>query len=130
MVKCVHRQIKDALCACGAGLAWHSHLPWVLLGLHVVPKEDFIVSSAELVQGHPFILPRQLLHVPDPPHVDVAPLPMKPASFGESGVHVLASWWPAEVASGPKCRPIQGAGQGGQDLQDPDRAKGGAYLSG
>jgi hypothetical protein len=81
MVKYVHRQIKDDVCACEAGLAWHSHLPWMLLGLHAVPKEDSMVSSAELVLGHPFILPHQLLHVPDPPHVYVAPLPMKLASY-------------------------------------------------
>jgi hypothetical protein len=40
-----------------------------------------MVSSAELALGNPFILPRQLLHVPDPPHVDVASIPMKPASY-------------------------------------------------
>jgi transposase InsO family protein len=27
MVESVHRQLKDALCARGAGPAWHSHLP-------------------------------------------------------------------------------------------------------
>jgi transposase InsO family protein len=66
MVERVHRQIKDALCACGAGPMWHSYLPWVLMGLHAVPKEDSAVSSAELVIGSPLILPGQLLHVPDP----------------------------------------------------------------
>jgi hypothetical protein len=32
--------------------------------------------------------------------------------------------------AGLKCQPLQGAGQGGQDLQDPDWAKGGDHLSG
>ncbi len=32
-----HRQLKDALCARGAGSDWPSHLPWVLLGLHPRP---------------------------------------------------------------------------------------------
>jgi hypothetical protein len=33
MVECVRRQIKDTLCALGAGPAWHSHPPCVLLGV-------------------------------------------------------------------------------------------------
>ncbi len=81
MVEIVHRQIKDALRATGAGTGWHSHLPWVLLGLHAAPKEDSGVSSAELVSGAPLILPRQLLHMPDPPHVDVPPPPTRLASY-------------------------------------------------
>jgi hypothetical protein len=139
MVKCVHRKIKDALCACGAGLAWHSHLPWVLLGLHAVPKEDSMVSSAKLVLEHPFILPRQLLHVPDPPHVDIAPLPMKPASYAAAadsppahlarveymylrvgGKQLAGAQMPARTGCWPR----------GKDLQDPDQAKGGDPLSG
>ena len=35
MVERVHRQIKTALHARAAGLALVSHLPWVLMGLHV-----------------------------------------------------------------------------------------------
>jgi transposase InsO family protein len=31
MVERVHRQLTDALRARGAGPAWHSHLPWVLM---------------------------------------------------------------------------------------------------
>ena len=81
MVERVHRQLKDALHARGAGPAWHSHLPWVLLGLHATPKEDSAVSSAELVTGTPLVLPGQLLHVPDPPRVDVPPPPTRPLSY-------------------------------------------------
>jgi hypothetical protein len=77
MVECVHRQIKDALRALGAGPLWNS---WVLFGLHAAPKEDSAVSSAELVTGAPLILPGQLLHVPDPPCVDVPPLPTQLAA--------------------------------------------------
>ncbi len=55
MVERVHRR------ACGAGPAWHYHLPWVLLGLLAAPKEDSSVSSAELVTGTPLVLPGQLL---------------------------------------------------------------------
>jgi transposase InsO family protein len=66
----VHRQIKDALRARDVGSAWHSHLPWVLMGMRAAPKEDLAVSSAELVYGSPLILPGQQLHMPDAPHVE------------------------------------------------------------
>jgi hypothetical protein len=71
MVECVHRQIKDALRAHGAGPTWHSHLPRVLMGLRAVSKQDSAASSAELVNGSPLILPGQLLYVPYPPSVNV-----------------------------------------------------------
>jgi len=67
MVERVHRQLKDALRARGAGKDWHNHLPWVLLGLRAAPKEKSAVSSAELVVGSPLILPGQPLNVPEPP---------------------------------------------------------------
>jgi hypothetical protein len=94
MVERVHRQLKDTLCARGAGPAWHSHLPWVLLGLRAVPKEDSAVSSAELVTGTPLVLPGQLLHVPDPPRVDVPPPPTRPVSYAAA-----ANTPPAHLAS-------------------------------
>jgi hypothetical protein len=53
----------------------------VLLGLRAAPKEDSAVSSAELVTGTPLVLPGQLLHVPDPPRVDVPPPPTRPLSY-------------------------------------------------
>jgi hypothetical protein len=81
MVERVHRQLKDDLRARGVGPVWHSHLPWVLLGLRAAPKEDSAVSSEELVTGTPLVLPGQLLHVPDPPRVDVPPPPMRPLSY-------------------------------------------------
>jgi hypothetical protein len=81
MVERVHRQVKDPLHACGAGPAWHSHLPWVLLGLCAAPKEDSAVSSAKLVTGTPLVLPGQLLHVPDLPRVDVPRPPTRPLSY-------------------------------------------------
>jgi hypothetical protein len=84
MVERVHRQLKNALRARGAGPAWHSHLPWVLLGLRAAPKEDSAVSSDELVTGTPLILPGQLLHVLDPPRVDVPTPPTRPVSYAEA----------------------------------------------
>ncbi len=53
MVERVHRQLKEALRARAAGAAWHSHLPWVLLGLRAAPKEESGCSSAEMVLGMP-----------------------------------------------------------------------------
>ncbi len=115
MVERVHRQLKDALRARGAGPAWHSHLPWVLLGLRAVPKEDPAVSSAELITGTPLVLPGQLLHGPNPPRVDMPPPPTRPAScdggqhtagsISQSRAHVRAGWPPAEAVGGPICRP-------------------------
>ncbi len=80
MVEGMHKQLKDAPRARGAGAAWHSHLPWVLMGLRAAPKEDSAVSSAELVTGTPLVLPGQLLHVSDPPCVNVPPPRTRPTS--------------------------------------------------
>jgi transposase InsO family protein len=65
MVERVHRQIKDALPARGAGAAWQSHLPWILLGLRAAPKEDLGISLAEMVLGVPVQLPGELLSSPE-----------------------------------------------------------------
>jgi hypothetical protein len=54
MIERYHRQLKEALRARLAAAAvgdWEFHLPWVLLGLRAVPKDDSGVSSAELVFG-------------------------------------------------------------------------------
>ncbi len=62
MVERVHRQIKDALRARAAGAEWHSHLPWVLLGLRAAPKEVSGISLAEVVLGEQLRLPGELPH--------------------------------------------------------------------
>jgi hypothetical protein len=51
------------------------------------------VSSAQLITGTPLVLPGQLLHVPDPPRVDVPPPPTRPASYA-----VAANTPPAHLA--------------------------------
>jgi hypothetical protein len=81
MVERIHRHIKDALRKHGEGSTWHSHLPWVLMGPSAAPKEDSAVSSAELLTGFSVILLGQLLHVPDPPLVDMPLPPTRPASY-------------------------------------------------
>ncbi len=109
MVERVHRQIKDALRARGAGLEWHSHLPWVLLGLRAAPKEDSAVSSAELVLGTPVILPGQLVDVQEPPHVKMAPPPTQPASYAAAAdtpqAHLAVADW-VYVRRGGQLKPL------------------------
>jgi transposase InsO family protein len=56
-----HRRLKDALRARLAGSDWPTHLPWVLLGLRVAPREDSGISAAELVYGCALSLPGQFL---------------------------------------------------------------------
>jgi transposase InsO family protein len=110
MVERVHRQIKDNLRARGAGSTWHSHLPWVLMGLCAAPKEDSAVSSGELVNGSPLILLGQLLH-DQILHVSTA--------THEAGVlcgsrqHAACTPGPAEASGGPTCRLLLGGLQGG-----------------
>ena len=80
MVERAHRQLKDTLRVRTAGGNWASHLPWVLLGMWVAPKEDSNLFSAELVYGAPLVTPGQIPGVPEPPPavfqeaVRVAPL--------------------------------------------------------
>ena len=57
MVERAHRQLKYTLQARTAGSDWASHLPWVLVGMRVAPKEDSNLSSAELVYGAPLVTP-------------------------------------------------------------------------
>ncbi len=53
--------MKEALRARAAQNDWPAHLPWVLLGLRVAPKEDSGVSSAELVYVARLNIPGQFL---------------------------------------------------------------------
>jgi transposase InsO family protein len=84
-----HRRLKDALRARATAADWPQHLPWVLLGLRVAPREDSGVSAAELVYGAPLQVPGQFLSAAEPPPADfvrglnsgvpcVAPLPPSP----------------------------------------------------
>ncbi|XP_005108961.1 uncharacterized protein LOC101846463 [Aplysia californica] len=40
---------------------WMEQLPWVMLGLKTVPKEDIGTSVAELVYGEPLTIPGELI---------------------------------------------------------------------
>ncbi len=67
MVERFHRQLKNSLRARLASSDWFDHLPWVLLGLRSVPREDSATSASEAVYGSELTLPHQFLTVPDPP---------------------------------------------------------------
>ena len=51
LVERFHRHLKSALHACLTGPSWLVELPWVLLGIRRVPKDDLGSSSGEIVYG-------------------------------------------------------------------------------
>ena len=57
MVERFHRTLKASLRARLTSPNWMDELPWVLLGLRTIPKEDLGVSSAEMVYGTPLTVP-------------------------------------------------------------------------
>ena len=57
LVERFHRHLKSALRARLTGPNWTQELPWVLLGIRTVPREDLGCSSAELVYGAPLSVP-------------------------------------------------------------------------
>ena len=61
LVERFHRQLKSSLKARLTGPDWLTHLPWVLLGIRTMPKEDLGASSAELVYGQPLTVPGDFL---------------------------------------------------------------------
>ncbi|GFS05908.1 cation-transporting ATPase [Elysia marginata] len=61
LVERFHRTLKAALKTKLKGPNWADELPWVLLGLRTVPKEDLQVSCSELVYGEPLTLPGQFV---------------------------------------------------------------------
>jgi transposase InsO family protein len=65
LVERMHRRLKEALRACG-GATWLHELPWVLLGLRAMPREDSGGAPAELVYGVQLVLPGEFLGTPEP----------------------------------------------------------------
>ncbi len=83
------------LCACTGSLKLpYEHVERVIFHgccwAYVPHLQDSAVSSAELVTGTPLVLPGQLLHVPDPPRVDVPPPPTRPLSYAAAANTPLA----------------------------------------
>jgi hypothetical protein len=105
------------------------------------PKEDSAVSSAKLVTGTPLVFPGQLLHVPDPPRVDVPPPPTRPLSYAAAAntppthlaksehVYVRVGGQQKPLAP-PYAGPYQVVSQGGQDLHNPGGPVAGDRVSG
>jgi transposase InsO family protein len=95
LVERLHRQLKEALRARGAADEWEEHLPWVLLGLRVAPKEDTGVSAAQVTFGVQLTLPGELLGAP-PAAVEelvrglqedeagFTPIPLRSRSYAEA----------------------------------------------
>ena len=67
MVERFHRQLKELLRARCSGADWLEHLPWVLLGLRAVPKEEVGLTAAKATYGHSLVLPSQLQPPPCAP---------------------------------------------------------------
>ena len=67
LIERFHRQLKNALKARACGVDLAEHLPWVMLGIRVAPKEDSAVSATEMVFGSPLTLPGQILTDEDVP---------------------------------------------------------------
>ena len=57
LVERFHLSLKAALRARLTTTAWMDELPWVLLGLRTMPKEDLGTSVADMVYGAPLMVP-------------------------------------------------------------------------
>jgi hypothetical protein len=65
MVERTHHQIEYSLRSRLVGVDWPLHLPEVSCGLRAAPKEDSVVSSAELVFGASLTLLGEILISPE-----------------------------------------------------------------
>ena len=61
MIKRFHRSLKSTLRACLASSDWFPHLPLVLLGLRMVPKDNTGLSVSKAVYGSPLTVPGEFL---------------------------------------------------------------------
>ena len=59
--------LKSALCSRLAGSDWFLHLPFVLLGLRMVSKDDTGLSVSKVVYGAPLTVPGEFLGSPELP---------------------------------------------------------------
>ncbi len=78
------QQLKASLRSLLCGVDWLTHLPWVMLGLRISPKEDVALSSAELVFGSPLVIPGQFLEdkeIPATTLVDMVQQAALPSGF-------------------------------------------------
>ena len=99
MVERLHRQIKDALRARGAAAAWQDHLPWVMLGLRTVPKDDSNISAAEATLGQQLVVPGQLMPTQNGPVVAQAEREVIPPSRRSYAEVVATGRSPLDLAT-------------------------------
>lgn len=71
LVERFHRHLKTALVARLTDANWCDELPWVLLGIRTLPKEDLKTSSAELVYGSTIPIPGDFI---PPTHQEPPPI--------------------------------------------------------
>ena len=64
LVERFHRSLKASPRARLNSAAWMDELPWVLLGLRTVPKDDLGTSSAEMFYGAPLTVPGDFVSPP------------------------------------------------------------------
>jgi transposase InsO family protein len=67
IVERLHRRIKETLKARLAAATWPDHLPWVMLGIRVAPRDDSGVSAAKMVYAAPMCLPGVIIAAGEQP---------------------------------------------------------------
>ena len=65
LVERFHHRLKDALRACCAAPDWIQHLPWVMLGIRAMPREDTDITPTKAVFGSALVLPGQIVTDPE-----------------------------------------------------------------
>jgi hypothetical protein len=101
LIERFHRQLKAALRARLVDGDWEGQLPWVMLGLRAVPKEDSDTSAAELAFGFRPRLPGELLAGGPAVEADMVrrlrdafsftPLPVRQRSYAEAASEIPAA---------------------------------------
>ena len=61
LVERFYQSMKASLRACCQSPSWISELPWVMLGLRTMPKDDLGTSPADLVFGSPLTVPGEFV---------------------------------------------------------------------
>ena len=98
----LHCHLKASLITHLKGSTWMDELPWVLLGIQTVPKEDLGIFGGELVYGGPLTLPGEFVV----PGVAAQENLMDLLPHLRSVVHSFHPVTPAIHQSGPSPMPI------------------------
>ena len=70
LVERFHRSLKAALRARLTSADWMDDLPWVMVGLRTMPKEDMGTSVAKMIYGMPLAVPGALVVPNNEPEAD------------------------------------------------------------